>query len=109
MTLDTLIIKISEHLKISVDDIKGKVRKREFVEARMIFSYFARNSLRYTFTSIGEFINRHHSTIVHHTYMVNDFIDTEQGYLLKIRRIKHDIDTAINLDMGAFPDLDFTD
>ena len=46
-------------------DIMDKSRKRNFVDARKAFSILLRDK-GYTYTRIGEFLNKDHATILHH-------------------------------------------
>ena len=46
------------------EDVKDKIQRREIVDARMVFSKILRER-GYTYASIGRFLKKDHSTIVH--------------------------------------------
>ena len=47
-------------------DIRCGRRKREIADKRIIYSKIAKEKTAYSFTKIGEEINKDHSTIMHH-------------------------------------------
>lgn len=57
-------------------DIKRKVRKREYVNARMVFIYILR-SKGYPYTHIGDFLGINHATVIHSQRKAEWFVKTE--------------------------------
>lgn len=57
-------------------DITIKTRKREHVQARNLFSHFAREA-GYTLEKIGAFLNKDHATIIHALKSFQNDIDTD--------------------------------
>tara|TARA_R110000744_G_scaffold90273_1_gene175289 strand:+ start:463 stop:1101 length:639 start_codon:yes stop_codon:yes gene_type:complete len=57
-------------------DITIKTRKREYVQARNLFSHFSREA-GYTLEKIGEFLNKDHATIIHSLKSFQNDIETD--------------------------------
>ena len=57
-------------------DITIKTRKREYVQARNLFSHFSREA-GYTLEKIGAFLNKDHATIIHSLKSFQNDIDTD--------------------------------
>lgn len=68
MDLDTILKAVSESVKISIDAIRGKSRKRELVIARDIFFDLAKDNTSLSYEVIGDFVNRDHSSVTDGTY-----------------------------------------
>lgn len=67
--------------------LSSKVRKREIVELRMIFCHLARN-MKYTCTSIGQFIGpRDHTTVLHNINTFKNLIETSEPFREKYEKI----------------------
>ena len=66
MTTEDNILKfVSDHLRISTDEMRGKARWRAIVEARQIFCYICRKLLPLSLRQIGNVINKDHATVLH--------------------------------------------
>lgn len=62
--MNEIITNISRTLSIPIADIKSKSKKRELVEARVIFTNFSENAGVH-YEMVAEFINRHRTVIYH--------------------------------------------
>ena len=83
---------VGETLHESIDDIKGKSRKRNLVECIFIYAYFCKNLMKkVTLTSIGKKINRDHTSIVHYMQKVYDYIETDKKFANKIELVNKNI------------------
>jgi len=73
----------------------AKGRKREVVDARAQLSSFLYTKLKYSFTRVGNFFNRDHSTIIHAVDLHEGQMTTNRDYALKYvefcERVKKDI------------------
>ena len=66
ITPNTIIQEVSRFYNISIEDIKGKKRKKEIVKPRQIAMYLARQLTDLSFPKIGEdFGNKNHTTVIH--------------------------------------------
>lgn len=69
---------VSDKMGVSVLDMKLKTRKREPVAARQMAQYLIRKTYpSIALTTIGEFFNRDHSTVLHSIDVVEDMIFTK--------------------------------
>ncbi len=60
------IIKIiAEHYELKEDDIFKKTRTKDIVQARQFLIYFLREITQLSYTSIGQLLNKDHTTIIY--------------------------------------------
>lgn len=84
---------LQEALQVIIDvvsdvtkaDIKGKTRKREHTDARIIYSYLATKYVKKASSVvIGDMINRDHATVLHHRKKAEEFIEVDSGFRHKL-------------------------
>lgn len=68
--------------------LKGTNRKRECVDARMIYAYVLRNTLGASLTSIGGSINKDHTTIIHYLKTMENLLEVDREVARKYIRCK---------------------
>ena len=73
-----------------IEDISVKSRQQNYVDARTVFIVLARELTDYNYTIIGDYINRHHSSITH---AINEIHDQWQKSKYHYRRQLDVIDT----------------
>ena len=56
---------VSNYYGVSIEDIKGKCRKRKIVKPRQIIMFLLRTKARMVLSDIGEVMNRDHTTVIH--------------------------------------------
>jgi chromosomal replication initiation ATPase DnaA len=71
MSLDTLLVIVSEAFGLSKGQLTGPKRDRQIVEARVAFTMTAKAD-RWTQEAISQALNRDHSTIIHYVKMYNN-------------------------------------
>lgn len=76
-------------------DVFSNTRKREIVIARQLFCYVTMTHYTYTWVSIGKFLNRDHSTIIHSVKTYSDYI--QMGYKQEVKFYEQ---TKIALSIG---------
>lgn len=59
-------------------DVMGKTRKREVVEARMVYSRILRDSEYMTLSKIAKSLNKNHATIIHYNKNFEYFIKPDE-------------------------------
>ena len=65
LTKENILKTICKELQMDFDEVKNrKTRKKEFVYARQLYSYFCRNFINESLNNIGKFINKDHATII---------------------------------------------
>lgn len=87
--LEKMIKEVSDYFNISSTDIISKSKGHNIPYARNCFVYIAKKSGSFTYTEIGAFLKRAHSTI---SYMYNNFEPTlayNQDSKLDITKIKN--------------------
>jgi len=78
ITIDNIKQLVSEYLKVPVEKIQGKTRKREVVMARQLSMYLAKHHTNSSLKTIGDkFGGRDHSTVIYSCKTVEDLIDTD--------------------------------
>jgi chromosomal replication initiator protein len=56
---------VTNYYGVSIEDIKGKCRKRKIVKPRQIIMFLLRTKARMVLSDIGEVMNRDHTTVIH--------------------------------------------
>ena len=78
ITIENIKQLVSDYLKVPVEKIQGKTRKREVVMARQLSMYLAKHHTNNSLKSIGDkFGGRDHSTVIYSCKTVEDLIDTD--------------------------------
>jgi chromosomal replication initiator protein len=69
---------VAEHLKVPIEKLQGKTRKRSVVIARQLSMYLAKNLTNKSLKAIGDnFGGRDHSTVIYSCKAVRDLMDTD--------------------------------
>lgn len=79
--------------EVRPSDLQGRSRTRALVDVRKLFVYFARAIYpNISYTQIGLFINRDHSTMIHYINYINDTMDcypNEESIIMeKLERVR---------------------
>ncbi len=78
----------ANYFNISVEDLKSKKRKREFVEPRHIAMYLCYKLIDMTYTDIGDvFGGRNHATVIHACNKVVDDMETNSKLAKSVNEI----------------------
>ena len=85
---------------VKLDDIRGKSRERLLFYVRVIMTSVLRSEYDLTFTEIGRFLNRNHSTITHYKAMYGDLAHYDYTFKEMITSIG-DILLDIKTDLQA--------
>ncbi len=73
--------KVCEECSVSQEQLIGKSRKREIVQARQIAMYFAKQFTNASLKAIGrEFGGRDHSTVIHACQTISNLMDTDMDF-----------------------------
>ena len=64
-TLKLIADRVCRFHGVSLDELRGKNRKRRFVLARQCFCYWARQLTEAHYPHIGRFLDRDHTTVLH--------------------------------------------
>lgn len=84
---------ISKLEGISVNDVKGKCRKKEYVIPRQIAIHMARSKTNMSLVNIGEFFGgRDHATVIHSINKINDEINMYEEDSKRYKRMESYVD-----------------
>ncbi|WP_224999591.1 chromosomal replication initiator protein DnaA [Cesiribacter sp. SM1] len=88
VNIDYIQKTVSAFFSITPEQMKGKSRKREFVVARQVAMYFAKEYTTHSLKSIGaHFGGRDHSTVIHAVQAVNDLMETDSKFKGSIQEL----------------------
>lgn len=80
---------VGDYFQVPVEKMKAKSRKREFVQARQISMYFAKNYTKSSLKTIGlHFGNRDHSTVIHALNTVRDLMYADREFKRYVEEIQ---------------------
>lgn len=83
---------VAAHFNVSLDSLKSKSRKREFVTARQVAMYFVKKYTSHSLKSIGHYFGgRDHSTVSHALQAVNDMLDTEPHFKRSFEELRRKV------------------
>ncbi|MEM7361447.1 MAG: chromosomal replication initiator protein DnaA [Bacteroidota bacterium] len=88
---------VAEHYKVSLEDIKGKCKKREIVTPRQVSMYLIKKYMPdYTLGFIGShYEGRDHSTVGHSIQVVRDMLTTDSHFKSTLSELDKIIKTAV--------------
>ncbi len=87
-TIDHIQTKVAEFYKISKGEMLSRSRFKKINEARSVAIYLCRRLTDYTITKIAVEFNRHHSTVIHQSDQVQNWVDTEQKFAKMVQDIQ---------------------
>jgi len=89
ITIEYIQKVVCDYYKIPLEQMLGKTRKREIVQARQISMYFSKNLTKASLASIGSKIGgKDHATVLHACKTVNNLIDTDKHFRNQIHEIE---------------------
>lgn len=77
---DKLINIVGEAFHLTKDQITGKNRCRNIVEARRIIINVLTREENFTLSEVGRYLNRDHATSIHHRTKHNELYSTDKKY-----------------------------
>lgn len=84
---------VSDHFKVSIEDINGKSRLRKLSVARSTAAFFVKKYTMLPLDQIGKLLGaRDHSTICHCINNVNNWNELEKSYQQHFKTIKEEIE-----------------
>ena len=84
------IIDYLKAIPVSLEDLRKKNRKREMVYYRYVAMYLLREK-GYIIATIGRFLNRHHSDVIHACKQVDDAIAGYNKQLLRVYELAKEV------------------
>lgn len=90
--VNAIIDAVCSHFCIDVENVLGKSRKREYVQARQISMYFLQTLAKVSVNRIGRLIgNRDHSTVAHGIDKVVNLMQTDKTLARNMKAIERNI------------------
>ena len=90
---------VCEYFGVTEAEMMLKTRKVEFCRPRQVCMYFYKNYTKYSLSKIALLIGeKDHATVLHSCKVVNNLIDTEKIFALKIDAIDNQIKKAIEAE-----------
>jgi len=81
VSVDFIQKTVADYFKVSLEQMKSKVKKREFVIPRQVAMYFCKRYTQLTLALIGgNFGGRDHSTVIHALESVEDMMKTDANF-----------------------------
>ncbi len=80
-TIEIVQQQVAAHYNISLDDLKGKSRKKELVTARQVAMHLIKKYTNHSLKSIGAYFGgRDHTTVIHAVQVIDQLLDKDLGY-----------------------------
>ncbi len=92
LSIDFIQQVVCDHFEINYDDIVGKTRKREIVQARQLAMYFAKKYTENSLKGIGNaFGGRDHSTVIHACQTVQNLTETDKEFQQNVAEVERQL------------------
>lgn len=97
VSVDFIQKTVADYFKVSLDAMKGKIKKREIVVPRQVAMYFCKRYTQLTLALIGEnFGGRDHSTVIHALEMVEDLMKTDVNFKVSVDELSKKLKNRVN-------------
>ncbi|MFQ5447228.1 MAG: chromosomal replication initiator protein DnaA [Saprospiraceae bacterium] len=97
ITLEFIKNLVADYFDVPVDKLGGKTRKRQFVIARQLSMYLAKNLTDKSLKAIGEmFGGRDHSTVIYSIKTVQDLMETDLVFKDTVSELEKKIRLNLN-------------
>ena len=98
---------VSDKIKNIVNDYYGieigeKVRRYNYVEARMIYYKLVRDNTHYSLSKIGESVNRDHATVLYGLRQFKDWVETDKELRTDYETLRARLKKIIDDDPEGF-------
>lgn len=91
ITPEKIIEAVCDHFKLTIGNIQGKCRWKEYVYARHIIFYLIRNNTKMTLKSAGALLYRDHTTVIHSIDTLNNLMYTEPDVRAEVELIEEKV------------------
>jgi chromosomal replication initiator protein len=97
VSVDFIQKTVADYFKVSLEAMKGKIKKREIVVPRQVAMYFCKRYTQLTLALIGEnFGGRDHSTVIHALEMVEDLMKTDVNFKVSVEELSKKLKSRVN-------------
>lgn len=92
INLENIVEIVSKELNVKPSDMKSKSRSKNIVEARRIVIYLAKNLTPNSMPQIAQFFNmKDHSAVSHSIKKINELIETNEYFKVRVEELKNKI------------------
>ncbi len=96
ISLDMIQKTVCDFFEVAVEKLKEPTRKRQFVQARQLSMFFAKEYTKSSLKAIGQqFGGRDHSTVIHSCQAVRNLIDTDEEFRDSVEELKKRIELSL--------------
>ncbi|MCL1912465.1 MAG: hypothetical protein FWG10_00945 [Eubacteriaceae bacterium] len=93
-TTNEIAEKTAEYFGLTVDDLQGKKRDRQTVDARYAAMYLFRDLLGSSFKAIGWFFNRDSVSVVHALQITGSRLSNDGGFKNSVEAIRASLSSS---------------
>ena len=92
INLESIVEIVSKELNVKPSEMKSKSRSKNIVEARRIVIYLAKNLTPNSMPQIAQFFNmKDHSAVSHSIKKINELIETNEYFKVRVEELKNKI------------------
>ena len=96
ISLEMIQKTVCDYFEVPVEKLKEPTRKRQFVQARQLSMFFAKEFTKASLKSIGQqFGGRDHSTVIHSCQAVKNLVDTDEDFKESVDELRKRIELSL--------------
>lgn len=88
ITPDKIIEAVCYHFGLTIKEVQGRCRVKEYVYARHIIFYLIRKNTKMSLKPAGELLNRDHTTVIHSIETLSNLMYTEPNVRAEVELIE---------------------
>jgi len=88
ITAQHVVKKVAKFFNLKTEDILGTSRRSEIVRPRQIAIYLMRKESNYSYPTIGDFLKKDHSTIMHSYKKIRDSVNRDETVLRELNAVR---------------------
>ena len=90
LTIDDIIDSVCNHFNVTVAEVNGRSRKRDYVMARQVSMFLAQKYTKMPASRIGKLVGgRDHSTVIHSCAQIERRLKTDANFSDEIQSIEN--------------------
>jgi len=88
ITAQHIVKKVAKFFNLKTDDIMGTSRRSEIVRPRQIAIYLMRKESNFSYPTIGDYLKKDHSTIMHSYRKIKDAVTRDETVLRELNAVR---------------------
>lgn len=89
LTLESIFKTVCDYYGFDYEAAIGRTKKRELVEVRQVFCFFARKNTDNGYNAIGKFIGKNHATAIYAVRTIENLVDSDKGVRIRVKEISN--------------------